>query len=291
MRHRILSLTIVFCFVFNTILPVFAISDFSYKETLTPKRFYVVTDSNSAVRSSPNQSSEQVEAFGSGEIFVAKEVTNLKGHLWLRVELENGEYGFIAHEHANTHDHEFVTIAITAETNEEISVCKCGLIQCIDRDGSYISCDVDDVLCQWASGNFSSTTSLEAVALESVSDIALDAGLEMTCNPATISATDGVAGVACAALVTVKAFILLRDLTADLANQDSKNLFFDIAGTYVNAADLLEVMEINRAVKHSDLYDFANAAVEVNDLTTILEALDGESVEDAPLMCPAFPNQ
>lgn len=229
-----------------------------YLEQLSVKKTYETVDEKIPVRKGAYQEADIVERWESGLYFDGDLVTSARSGLtWIRVEMEDGTYAFVYPEHVQEHSHHFVSIANYCAENDpqclsELQVCKCGEVRSMRWNGEeYTSCDASDVLCQWASGEHNAATAL----VDLTADLAIDDGILLACNPATIASTEGIAGVACVVLIAVKGVRTTDSIICDVQEENYIDVAFDVAGGVVYLGDLLELAELNKAVKHSELYE------------------------------------
>lgn len=231
-----------------------------YREQLSPEILYETVDDNIPVRAGAYQEADIVERWSSDLFFKGDLVTSThSGLTWVRVKMQDGTYAFVFPDHVQEHYHSFITIANYCddkvndpECRSELQVCKCGQTRTRRWTGDvYSSCDMGDVLCQWASGEENAKTEF----LDLTADFAIDAGISVTCNPDTIAATGGYAGIACAALIATKGVRTALNTADDLQEGNTLGLAYDAADIVTfSVGDLLKLAELNHAVKHTNLY-------------------------------------
>ncbi|MGM9629381.1 SH3 domain-containing protein [Butyricicoccus sp.] len=240
-----------------------------YNENYSVQSIYQVVDSKTPVRYAPSKNSAIEERFIKGSFFRGKQVINSIGNKWIKVELEDGCEGFVSASHVRIHNHSYVTIARCSD-GTEIRVCACGAMSSVHNGKIYVECDVNDALCQWAAGEYSSTSSVVSESLSLIEGEATSLGMVASCGAATLE-TAGAALIACGALIVLSAFESVRDISANINHKDYLGLTFNVAGTVTMIGDVLEITEINKAVKHSSLYNAASTIDSVNKRTTFVD--------------------
>lgn len=255
----------------------------SYNEGYSVQSIYQVVDSKTPVRYAPSKNSGVEEGFTKGTFFRGKQVINSIGNKWIKVELEDGCEGFVSASHVRIHNHSYVTIARCSD-GTEIRVCACGAMSSVHNGRIYVECDVNDVLCQWAAGDYSTTSNIVSESLSLIEGEVTSLGMVASCGAAALE-TEGAALIACGALIVLSAFESVRDISANINHKDYLNLTFNVAGTVTMIGDVLEITEINKAVKHSSLYNAASTIDSVNKKTTFvtdfLSEINDQKLTDA----------
>lgn len=275
------ALVMVFLLSPHGLLEVFAF-DFSksYKETYDVKKIYCTVHDDIPVRKSPSKYSAPVMYWDSDLFVEGTIVENNKTHnRWLKVTLDNNSEVFVFMGHLVEHKHSYIPIGIIQDSlnpnrYSEFQVCDCGLQRSLRWNGSeYTSCRENQLICQWITGENNSFVKLFDFAVEGM----VDAGIVLTCNPEAIVATEGGSGAACAALVLFSNAKAVIDLKTNVSKENYTDVVFNVADIMVGLGDLLEISEINSAVKNSSLYKNSKYTSDFSTKKELLKAV-GESV-------------
>lgn len=230
----------------------FAETVFDYSETFGVEEIYEIVSDSATVRTEPRKKAESLGKWKKGFYVDGKEILNKKTqNYWIKSQLQDGSYVYIAEKHLVKHEHSFTPIGFfhdeDGEKVREVQLCDCGEYRFLRWTGEeYSTCDSNELVCQWMSGEKNASTAM----LDMLADEAIVSGAKIACNPEVIASTEGLSAPVCGGLLILIAARTYSSLKDSYDSGVLKDITFNTNGGILTALDVIELLgakHINRS--------------------------------------------